>query len=98
MKTNDYIPKKQSRKILIWLFSFVFIVIITSVSFVVLSYLFLKEPNPDLVSLKTDLPMTIVGFCLLMIPVSLLIFPEILYGIPQMIKDKKMILYTLKPI
>ena len=89
MNTNDCIPKKQTRKMLIWLFSFVFIIILTVISFAVLSYFFLREPNPNLVKLKTSLPMDIVGFCLLMIPVSLLIFPEILYGIPQTAKGKK---------
>ncbi|KUJ59110.1 hypothetical protein AR687_24825 [Flavobacteriaceae bacterium CRH] len=96
MKTNDYIPKKQSRKILIWLFSFVFTVIITSVSFAVLSYLFLREHNPDMANFKTSLLMNIVGFCLLMVPVSLLIFPEILYGIPQATNNKKNDFVSLK--
>lgn len=83
MKTNERIPKKQSRKMLVWLFSFIFIIIFTVVCYATLTYLFLKEPNPNLVQLKTSIPMTIVGFCLLMIPVDLLIFPELLYGIPQ---------------
>ncbi|KUJ59115.1 hypothetical protein AR687_24850 [Flavobacteriaceae bacterium CRH] len=89
MDTNNYIPKKQSRKMLIWLFSFITIVILTVLSFAILSYFFLKVPNPNLVKLKTSLPMDIISFCLLIIPVSLLIFPELLYGIPSTAKTKK---------
>lgn len=83
MNTNNRIPKKQTRKMLIWLFSFVFIIVFIIVCFAILSYSFLKEPNPDLRQFKTSLPMDIVSFCLLIIPLSMLFFPELLYGIPQ---------------
>lgn len=89
MNTNKRIPKTQTRNVLIWLFSFVFAVFLIIICFAVLSYSFLKEPNPDLTQLKTSLPMDIISFCLLMIPLSLLIFPELLYGIPQRKKNKK---------
>ncbi|GIQ61044.1 hypothetical protein Flavo103_41800 [Flavobacterium collinsii] len=88
MDTNKRIPKVQSRNVLIWLFSFIFILVVVIVCFAVLSYSFLKEPNPNLTRLKTGLPMDIISFCLLMIPMSLLIFPELLYGIPQTGKNK----------
>lgn len=88
MGTNKRIPKVQTRKVLLWLFSFIFIILFVIVCFAVLSYSFLKEPNPDLTKLKTSLPMDIISFCLLIIPVSLLVFPELLYGIPQRDKNK----------
>ncbi|WP_281225482.1 helix-turn-helix domain-containing protein [Flavobacterium aquiphilum] len=81
--TNKRIPKVQTRKVLVWLISFLFIILLVIVCFALLSYSFLKEPNPDLAKLKTSLPMDIISFCLLAIPVSLLVFPELLYGIPQ---------------
>jgi AraC-like DNA-binding protein len=86
---NDRIPQKQTRHMLVWLFSFITIIFFAVICFGVLSYLFLREPNPDLGILKTSTPMNIVGFCLLMIPISLLIFPEILYGIPQVQENSK---------
>jgi AraC-like DNA-binding protein len=89
MKTNERIPKKQTRNMLLWLFIFIFIIVFTVVCYAVLTYSFLKEPNPNLIQLKTSTPMNIVGFCLLMVPVSLLIFPELLYGIPQTDKNQK---------
>lgn len=88
-KGNDRIPQKQTRHMMIWLFSFITIIFFAVICFAVLSYLFLREPNPDLGLLKTSTPMNIVGFCLLMVPVSLLIFPEILYGIPQAHENNK---------
>ncbi|WP_281635569.1 helix-turn-helix domain-containing protein [Flavobacterium marginilacus] len=81
--TNKRIPKVQTRKVLVWLISFIFIILLVIVCFALLSYSFLKEPNPDLTQFKTSLPMDIISFCLLAIPVSLLVFPELLYGIPQ---------------
>ena len=94
-KGNDRIPQKQTRHMLVWLFSFITIIFFAVICFGVLSYLFLSEPNPDLGILKTSTPMNIVGFCLLMIPISLLIFPEILYGIPH--AQENNFLYNIKP-
>lgn len=88
-KNKDLIHQKQTRKMMVWLFSFITIIFLAVICFGVLSYLFLREPNPNLGLLKTGLPMNIVGVCLLMIPISLLVFPEILYGIPQRTKSKK---------
>ncbi|TRX37097.1 helix-turn-helix domain-containing protein [Flavobacterium restrictum] len=87
-KTNNRIPKKQTRNMLLWLFGFILIIIATVICYGVLTYLFLKDPNPNLVRIKTSTPMAILGFCLLMIPVSLLVFPELLYGIPQTDPDQ----------
>ena len=83
MSTNNHIPKVQTRNVLLWLFSFVVIIVVIIICFTILSYSFLKEPNPDLTQLKTSLPMDIISFFLLTIPLSMLFFPELLYGIPQ---------------
>jgi AraC-like DNA-binding protein len=95
-KGSDRIPKKQTRNMMIWLFSFITIICFAVICFAVLSYLFLREPNPNLALLKTCTPMNVVGFCLLMIPVSLLIFPEILYGIPQVDEKPRVYLNQLE--
>lgn len=95
-KGSDRIPKKQTRNVTIWLFSFITIIFFAVICFAVLSYLFLREPNPNLALLKTGIPMNMVGFCLLMIPVSLLIFPEILYGIPQVSEKSKVYVNQLQ--
>ena len=83
MSTNNRIAKVQTRNVLLWLFGFVFIIGVVIICFAILSYSFLKGPNPDLTQLKTSLPMDIISFFLLTIPLSMLFFPELLYGIPQ---------------
>lgn len=90
-KKNNSIDEKQMRRMLIWLSCFLSIILFAVVSFAVISYLFLREPHPDLQLLLNSTPMNIVGICLLMIPVSLLVFPELLYGIPQINEDEKIL-------
>lgn len=96
MKKNKNIPKKQSYIVLRWLIFFVTIVAITVISFTYISYLFWREAKPDVMKLNTDLSMYLIGFCLLLIPVSLIFFPEILYGIPETPKGNKKYLKNLE--
>ncbi|TRX37104.1 AraC family transcriptional regulator [Flavobacterium restrictum] len=95
MNTNDYIPKKQSRIVLKWLWSFVTIIAATVITFTYMTYLFWGETNPDVTKLNTGVPMYVVGFGLLLIPLSLIFFPEILYGIPEAERNKKK--YSTQP-
>lgn len=96
MKTNDRIPKRQSHIILKWLVLFLAIIVTIAINFTYITYLFWGETNPDIPKLSTGVPIMIVGFCFLLIPLSLIFFPEILYGIPEVERNKKDYSITLE--
>ncbi len=83
MNKNEYIPKKQSRIVLRWLLFFTALVVTFVIAFMYCTYLFWSVKSPDIIKFNSSYAIYILGICLTLIPLSLIIYPEVLYGIPN---------------
>jgi AraC-like DNA-binding protein len=83
------IPNKLSPSVTKWLYFFIIAILVQYSFFVVNYYFYLIGREAVVTKLYSSSIMIFMNICLLLIPLSLLIFPEILYGIPRVRINQK---------
>lgn len=82
-KKRDYSPITQRKNLIKWLISITIIAFLTAISYMLMTYLFFSTANLKK-EVFNQLPIsTFTGFAFSIIPIVIIIFPEILYGIPR---------------
>ena len=76
-------PEKQKRHILIWLVTISVITLIMAICYTIATYLFFNLPEFTNLELNRYPLLVLAAVCYCFIPITLLIFPEILYGLPR---------------
>ena len=76
-------PEKQKQFIFLWLVSISVITLIMSICYSITTYFFYNLQEFTNVELNRYPLLVLAAICYCLIPVSLLIFPEILYGLPR---------------
>jgi AraC-like DNA-binding protein len=96
---QSLIPYLHAQKVIRFLFLFVMVTLLSSITFGVLSYLYLTNNSFSANAWKTSAPMQVFETLALVVFMVLLFFPEILYGIPQIASSKaKERIQSSKPI
>jgi len=87
-KKHKYSPLIQSDNMIKWLKTIVLIAFILSFFHIIITYKYLTE-NMVVKEMINDMDVSILaGICYCIIPLSILIFPSVLYGIPKVPKDQ----------
>lgn len=76
-------PEKQKQFIFLWLVSISVITLLMSICYSITTYYFYNLQDFTNVELNRYPLLVLAAFCFCLIPLTLLIFPEILYGIPR---------------
>ena len=76
-------PEKQKRHILIWLVTISVITLIMAICYTIATYLFFNLPEFTNLEVNRYPLLVLAATCYCLIPITLLIFPEILYGLPR---------------
>lgn len=82
-KKRNYSPMAQRNTLIKWLISITIIAFLTAISYILMTYLFFSTTNLKK-EVFNQLPIsTFTGFFFSIIPIVIIIFPEILYGMPR---------------
>jgi AraC-like DNA-binding protein len=85
-KKRKYSPLIQRNNMIKWLITIVFIAFVLSFFYIIITYKYLSA-NLVVKQLINEMEVSILaGICYCIIPISLLIFPDVLYGIPRVQK------------
>jgi AraC-like DNA-binding protein len=82
-KSNQQIPEKQKRFVFTWLISITIITLIIAICYSGATYYFFNLPEFTNKDVNDSAYLIISAICYCLIPISLLTFPEILYGLPR---------------
>jgi len=82
-KTLQQIPEKQERFIFIWLVAITIFTLVIAICYTAATYFFFNLPEFTNTDVNDSAYLIITAICFCLIPISLLIFPEILYGLPR---------------
>ena len=82
-KSLQQAPEKQKRYIFLWLVSISVITLLMAICYTITTYLFFKLPEFTNLELNRYPLLVLAAICYCLIPINLLIFPEILYGLPR---------------
>ena len=82
-KSLRQIPEKQKRFIFIWLVAISILTLIIAICYSAATYFFFNLPEFSNREVNDSAYLIITAICYCLIPISLLIFPEILYGLPR---------------
>jgi AraC-like DNA-binding protein len=82
-KSIQQIPEKQKRFVFTWLVSITVITLIIAICYSSATYYFYNLPEFTNKDVNDSAYLIISAICYCLIPISLLVFPEILYGLPR---------------
>ena len=82
-KSLQQIPEKQKRFIFIWLVAITIFTLVIAICYTAATYFFFNLPEFTNTDVNDSAYLIITAICYCLIPISLLIFPEILYGLPR---------------
>ena len=85
---HSNVPYLHAQKVIRFLFLFVFVTFLSAITFGFLSFLYLTDTSFSANQWRNSAPMHIFETLALMVFMVLLFFPEILYGIPQIVSPK----------